>query len=103
MLLSELRSVLFQPLFGDPLMKMPLPVSARIMPYFFRAARITWLCGGKPDVSKLDFRRRRVAMGGALVLVLEEAQCEAGATKACRVVGTVKRRAWLMAPAATSS
>src|SRR2546425_679225 len=54
-------------------------------------------------MSKLAFSRRRVPMGGALPLVFVEAQCVAGSTKARCEVGTVKRRAWLMAPLATSS
>src|SRR5713101_1240034 len=100
---SKLRSLLFQRLSGTPLMKIPLPLSAKIIPYFFRAVRITWSSAGKPEISKLALRRSRVPMGGALVLVTVEAQCDAGATKAFWVVGTVNRSAWLMAPAATSS
>ena len=37
----RLRLVLFQRESGAPLMKMALPLSARIIPYFFNAARIT--------------------------------------------------------------
>jgi len=58
---------------------------------------------GKPAMSKLALRRRRVPMGGALASVMVEAQCEAGATNARRVLGTVKRKACLIAPDATSS
>src|SRR6266852_2768762 len=38
---SKLRSLLFQRSSGTPLMKMALPLSARIMPYSFRAVRTT--------------------------------------------------------------
>src|ERR1700719_3375139 len=103
MVLSRFKSELFQLLSGVPLIKIPLPLSARIIPYFFSAVRITWSSAGKPEISKLALRRSRVPMGGALVLVTVEAQCDAGATKALWVVGTVNRSAWLMAPAATSS
>src|SRR5579862_4157384 len=49
------------------------------------------------------FRRTRMPIGGTDVLVFELAQCLAGETKACRVTLTVKRKAWFMAPAWTSS
>src|SRR5690349_14695478 len=101
MLFSRLRSLLFHRVSGAPLMKMPLPLSARIIPYFLSAVRMTWSSAGKPEMSKLAFRRSRVPMGGELGSVSVEAQWEAGATNARRVVGTVKRNAWLMAPAAT--
>src|SRR5579863_309800 len=96
MLFRRFRSLLFQRLSGAPLMYMALPLSARIIPYFFSAVRITWSSAGKPEISKLAFRRRRVPMGGALGLVTVDAQCDAGATNACCVVGTVNRRAWLI-------
>ena len=92
-LLSWLRSLLFHRLSGAPLMKIPLPLSARIMPNVFSAVRITWLEGENDEMSKEDFKRRRVPIGGALVSVNEDAQCEAGATNAWRVTGTVKRKA----------
>src|SRR5712692_1730426 len=41
MFFSKLRSLLFQRSSGAPLMKMALPLSARIMPYSFRAVRTT--------------------------------------------------------------
>src|SRR5216684_2319169 len=100
MLFSKLRLVLFQRSSGTPLMKMPLPLSARIKPNFFMAVRITWSSAGKVEILKLALSRSRVPMGGALGSVRVEAQCDAGATKARRVVGTVKRSACLMAPAA---
>src|SRR5690349_11569327 len=65
-----LRSELFQRLSGAPLIKIPLPLSARIMPNFLSAVRITWLAGEKPDMSKSALSRSRVPIGGALVLVL---------------------------------
>jgi hypothetical protein len=64
---------------------------------------MTWFSPEKPEILKVDFSRSRVPMGGAHRLVLDDAQCEAGATKASLVTGTVKRTACLMAPAATSS
>ena len=39
---SRLRLALFQRSSGTPLIKMALPLSPRIMPYFFNAVRITW-------------------------------------------------------------
>src|SRR2546428_10706989 len=54
-------------------------------------------------MSKVAFKRNRVPMGGAFGSLTVEAQCEAGATNARLVVGTGKRKAWLMAPPATSS
>src|SRR6202171_6161160 len=103
MLLSCERSLLFQRLSGAPLMYMALPLSARMIPYFFSAVRITWFCAEKPEISKPAFSRMRIPMGGALGSVTDEAQCEAGGVKACRVLGTVKRNEWGIAPAATSS
>src|SRR5215472_18551376 len=91
---NKFRSLLLHRLSGVPLIKMALPLSARIIPYFFRAVRITWSSAGKPEMSKLDFKRRRSPMGGALGSVTVEAQCVAGGTKARCVVGTVNRRAW---------
>ena len=41
MLFNRFKSVLFQRLSGAPLMKIPLPLSASIKPYFFIAVRIT--------------------------------------------------------------
>src|SRR5215470_16583359 len=90
---SKLRSVLFQLLSGVPLMKMALPLSARIIPYFLSAVRMTWSSAGNVEMSKLAFRRSRVPIGGALGSVTVDAQWVAGKTKARRVVGTVKRRA----------
>src|SRR5436309_5625160 len=79
---SKLRLVLFQRLSGAPLMKMALPLSARIMPYFLSAVRITRSSAGKPEMSKLAFRRRRVPIGGAFASVRLDAQCDGGATNA---------------------
>src|SRR5262252_4947535 len=90
---SILRSVLFQLSSGVPLMKMPLPLSARIIPYFLSAVRMTWSSAGNGEISKLAFRRRRVPIGGALGSLRFDAQWVAGKTKARRVVGTVKRNA----------
>src|SRR6202021_670958 len=53
------RSVLFQRLSGAPLMKIALPLSARINPYFFMAVRITWSSAGHPEISTEALRRRR--------------------------------------------
>ena len=44
-------------------------------------------------MSELAFRRSRVPIGGALVLVFVDAQCVAGKTNARCDVGTVKRNA----------
>src|SRR5690349_19651804 len=43
---NKFRFVLFQALSGVPLMKIPLPLSARIMPYFLSAVRMTWSSAG---------------------------------------------------------
>jgi hypothetical protein len=43
-------------------MKTELPLSAMIIPYCCKAVRITFDCGGNPEVSKLDFRRKRMPM-----------------------------------------
>src|ERR1700674_3255600 len=91
--LSGERSLFCQRLSGAPLTNMALPLSARMIPYFFSAVRITWFWAEKPEISKPAFRRMRMPMGGALGSVTEEAQCEAGEVKACRVVGMVKRNA----------
>ena len=40
------------------------PLSARIMPYFLRAVRITLLSLEKPEMSKLAFKRKRWPIGG---------------------------------------
>src|SRR5215472_13273060 len=93
MVFNWFKSLLFQRLSGAPLMKIALPLSARIIPYFFSAVRITWSSAGNPEMSKLAFKRNRVPIGGALVLVVVDAQCEAGATNAICVVGTVNRSA----------
>src|SRR5215472_8736100 len=93
MLFKRFKSLLFQALSGVPLIKIPLPLSARIIPYFLSAVRMTWSSGGKPEMSKLAFSRRRIPMGGALGSVTVDAQCDAGGVNARRVVGTVKRRA----------
>ena len=61
---------------------MALPLSARIMPYFFSAVRITWFAGENPEMSKLAFSRNRMPIGGASASVFVTAQCEAGGVKA---------------------
>jgi hypothetical protein len=78
-------------------------LSARIIPYFFSAVRITWFWGEKEEILKPAFSRSRVPIAGALGSVTEDAQCDAGGVKALRVTGTVKRSACFIAPAATSS
>ena len=79
------------------------PLSATMSPYCFKAVRITWSLGGKLEMSKLAFNRSRIPIGGAFWLVSDEAQWDAGGVNACRVSGTVKRMACLIAPAETSS
>ena len=77
------------------------PLSATLTPYCFKAVRITWSLGGKPEISKLAFNRIRI--GGAFWLLSDEAQWDAGGVNACLVTGTVTRMAWLIVPARTSS
>jgi len=79
------------------------PLSARMRPYFFIALRITWLAAENPETLKFALRRRRMPIGGALALLEVDAECEAGGVNPSLELGTVKRMAWLIAPAATSS
>jgi len=55
---------------GAPDMNQLEPLSATIMPYFFRAFSITLTGAGKALSSKLDFSRTRIPMGGRFALVL---------------------------------
>src|ERR1700677_4724496 len=59
------RSSLFQRKSGVPVINIDEPLSAMIIPYCFRAVRITWLCGEKPEMSRLAFSRSRMPMGAA--------------------------------------
>src|ERR1700743_714428 len=84
--LRVLSSSLFQRGSGAPVMNQLLPLSARIMPYFFRPLRMTWADGGKPPTSKAALRRTRIPMGGRPGLVLVLAKGGGGeATQALRV------------------
>ena len=49
---------------GAPLMNQLLPLSARNMPYFFNARRMTWTLGPKEAISTDAFRRNRWPIGG---------------------------------------
>ena len=81
---------------------MALPLSARINPYFFIAFRMAWFAGENVETSKLDFSRNLIPIGIGDVLFVP-AQWVAGLTNADVVLGTVKRIACLIDPAATSS
>jgi hypothetical protein len=48
---KKLRSELFQPESGAPLMKKDEPLSASTIPCFLSARRITWFCAEKPLMS----------------------------------------------------
>src|SRR5581483_4146297 len=67
------RLVLFQRESGAPEMYHADPLSAITMPYFFNAVRITWTSGGKGEISKPAFSRKRWPIGGYAVLVLLDA------------------------------
>jgi hypothetical protein len=49
---------------GAPLKNQLLPLSARNMPYFFSARRITCTLGPKLEMSTLAFNRKRCPIGG---------------------------------------
>src|ERR1051325_420319 len=72
--LSWFNSSSSQRISGAPLKYQLEPLSARIIPYFFIARRITCIAGVKPEMSKLDFNRTFTPMGGRLTLVLLLAQ-----------------------------
>src|SRR5437870_12157489 len=62
---SRFRSLLFQRLSGTPLMKILLPLSARIKPYFFLAFFITCSSAGLLDLWKLAVWRCGRLLDGA--------------------------------------
>src|SRR5581483_1878705 len=97
------RSELSQRLSGAPLKNIELPLSAMIMPYFFRAFKMTCRFGEKGVTSKFDFRRKRMPMGAAREFEEFAAQCDAGGIMAALLCCRVKRRACWIFPAATSS
>ena len=76
------RSVLFHLLSEVPLMKMPLPLSARMMPYSFMARRTVCTRGVYGEMSKLALSRNRCPMGGSEEEVFEEASKKVAATMA---------------------
>src|SRR5580700_11758848 len=97
------KSLLSQLSSGAPLIYIEEPLSAMIIPYFLSAVRITWFAVENEEMSKLALRRRRMPIGAAFAFEEFAAQCEAGGTKAARLDCSVKRNAWLICPAATSS
>src|SRR5580692_2540423 len=78
--LNSCRSSLFQRSSGTPDRYQLDPLSARIIPYFFSAVRITCTSGEKDEMSKGDFNRKRWPIGGYFVAVRLEASCRAGQT-----------------------
>src|ERR1017187_4624923 len=56
---NSCRSSLFQRSSGTPDKYQLEPLSARIIPYFFRAVRITCTSGEKDEMSNVDFNRKR--------------------------------------------
>lgn len=58
------RSSSFQRVSGAPEMYHDDPLSARIIPYFFSARRITWFAAENPEISKLAFSLIRIPIGG---------------------------------------
>ena len=51
----------------------------------------------------MAFSQKRIPIAGSFGLVSEDAQCRAGDTSPACVARTVKRSAWSIAPARTSS
>src|SRR2546430_17658080 len=82
--LRSSSSLLFHRSSGAPLMNIAPPLSAMMSPYCFKAVRITWSLGGKPEMSKLAFNRSRVPIGGAFWLVSDERSEERRVGKECR-------------------
>src|SRR5881397_3414785 len=89
MLSSWCRAVLFQRESGMPLTYQFEPLSASIIPWVFRACRMTRFSALKPEMSTLALSRTRVPIGGAEALVLLEAKCRAGHLYACWVTWAV--------------
>src|SRR5664280_303718 len=63
------RASLFQRSSGTPDRYQLEPLSARIIPYFFSARRITCTSGEKGEMSKFDLSRKGCPMGGYCVPV----------------------------------
>src|SRR5437762_2008869 len=91
--LSSSSSLLFHRSSGAPVMNIAPPLSATMSPYCFKAVRMTWSLGGKPEILKPAFNRSRIPIGGAFWLVSDDAQWDAGGVNACLVTGTVTRMA----------
>src|SRR6185369_14793341 len=72
--LSWFNSSSSQRISGAPLKYQLEPLSARIIPYFFIARRMTCIAGVNPEMLKLAFNRTFIPMGGRLTLVLLLAQ-----------------------------
>ena len=65
---------------GAPLKYQLEPLSAKIIPYFFIARRITCIAGVKPEISNDAFKRTFIPIGGRFTLVFVLAQWRAGET-----------------------
>src|SRR5688572_18968231 len=78
--LSWFRSLSFQRGSRAPLMNQLDPLSARIMPYFFRALRITREWPVNPETLKSLLRRTRRPIGGKAGSVVPPAWWVAGLT-----------------------
>ncbi len=61
------------------------PLSALIMPYFFRPLQMAWACGDRLEMSTLALSRKRSPIRGRFWSVLLLALCVAGYTYAARV------------------
>ena len=70
----------FQRESGTPETNQAEPLSARIIPYFFSARRMTCTGGENPERSKLALSLRRNPIGGYCDPVRLEASCLAGHT-----------------------
>ena len=99
---SACRPESFQPASGAPLMNQGEPLSARTIPCFFSARRITWFCAEKPLMSKLVLSLNHAPIGGSEAPPLA-ALWLAGHTYALAVRGAVNRMTWSISPAAISS
>src|SRR6185437_9426384 len=86
-----------------------LPPSASTSPYFLNARRITWVRGSKCEMSNEALRRKRAPIGGRDELVLLPELWRAGQRYSMpfalrpQMAEAVKRIAWSIEPAATSS
>src|SRR5262249_5967168 len=88
---------------GTPLMYQFEPLSARNMPYRCSPVRITRSGAGYAETFTDDFSLTRAPIGGTFGSVMLDAWWRAGQMNELWVRTAVKRSAWAISPAATSS